>query len=371
MPWGHRSIARAIFSYLKEHERDGDSTYKVDYVEVKAELGIFNDIYAFIYKFAPVVNRVTHSVSHRKEILEKAEELAMLSLSGIRGAVSWYKPDLIISAYHFHSHCLAKLRKDEKLKFHLWTVVADPWTPSPFSFLESADLHLVYDETGLGDAIRFGIDRKKVLVTGWWVRPELYNSKIKDQKSNIKRKLGFIDERPVIFIGGGSLGTSSLTKILPVLPFVKEKVGLIINTGEDKLMFNLVEEYVKLLRRLKRDNQIIIKNFGWIDNMAEVLSASDIVFGKAGPNFLFDVVAMEKPFVAITHIGGQEDGNIELIKKKKLGWIKEKNEELISFFREYIKRPKSYNNKFKETIAVEAEKNKGSLEEVRKRVISE
>ena len=55
--------------------------------------------------------------------------------------------------------------------------------------------------------------------------------------------------------------------------------------------------------------------------MAEVLGASDIVFGKAGPNFLFDSVACQKPFVSMTHIGGQEDGNVELIKKKKLGTL--------------------------------------------------
>jgi UDP-N-acetylglucosamine:LPS N-acetylglucosamine transferase len=67
--------------------------------------------------------------------------------------------------------------------------------------------------------------------------------------------------------------------------------------------------------------------------MAEVLSASDIVFGKAGPNFLFNVVACKKPFVAITHVGGQEDGNLDIIRKKKGRKVSEEEDSsLISSF---------------------------------------
>jgi len=116
---------------------------------------------------------------------------------------------------------------------------------------------------------------------------------------------------------------------------------------------------------------VCIKNMGWIDNMAEVLSACDIVFGKAGPNFLFDCVACKKPFVAITHIGGQEDGNIELIKKKKLGWIKEKNSELVEFLYKYLDEQELYQDNFKETIKKEADKNEKSLKIILEKVKEE
>jgi UDP-N-acetylglucosamine:LPS N-acetylglucosamine transferase len=165
----------------------------------------------------------------------------------------------------------------------------------------------------------------------------------------------------VIFVGGGSLGTNSLPKLLPTILTLKQKTGFIINTGTDKLAFNLIEQFIKILKRLKKNELIQIKHLGWIENMGEVLSASDIVFGKAGPNFLFDVVASQKPFVAMTHIGGQEDGNIDLIRKKKLGWIKEKNGEITDFLYEYLERPKWFEKKYQENIKKEAKKNQGSL----------
>ncbi|MBU4431595.1 hypothetical protein KKB16_05825, partial [Patescibacteria group bacterium] len=177
--------------------------------------------------------------------------------------------------------------------------------------------------------------------------------------------LGFTDDRPVIFVGGGSLGASWLLKFLSALFFVKKPVGVIFNTGKDRMAFKVIERYKEIFDKyFKKKSFIKIKNLGWIDNMAEVLAACDIVFGKAGPNFLFEVVASGKPFVSITHIGGQEDGNIDLIREKKLGWVKEKTTELAGFLKKYVENPERYNNRFRESIEEERKLNEGSLEKI-------
>ena len=79
---------------------------------------------------------------------------------------------------------------------------------------------------------------------------------------------------------------------------------------------------------------------------------------------MFDVVACEKPFVAITHIGGQEDGNIEIIRKKALGWVKEKPGEAADFLLEYLKRPKYYQEMYMENIKLEAKNNQKTMERI-------
>jgi len=38
MPWGHRSIARAIYGFLKSKEKEGEIV--TEYAEVKAETGV-------------------------------------------------------------------------------------------------------------------------------------------------------------------------------------------------------------------------------------------------------------------------------------------------------------------------------------------
>lgn len=355
-PWGHRSIAKAIFGYLKSKERESD--YRVDYTEVRMEVGWGEDLYVWIYRYIPATNRIAHKLMLNETAREMAERISLLNIDNLRRVVSRYKPDLIISSYFFHSHGLAEIRKREGRKFELWTVVADPWTMNPISYVKEADLHLVYDEKGLEMGRRLGIEDKKILVSGWWTRAEMFK---KYDRNLARRKLGIYDERPVVFVGGGSMGTNSITKILPVLLLIKRKLAVIFNTGVDKLGYGLVQQYIRLFKKLRKDDLIMIKNLGWIENMGEVLSACDIVFGKAGPNFLFDTVAAGKPFVAITHIGGQEDGNIEIIKRKKLGWVKEDNGEAGRFLLDYLADTRSYNEKFQKSIREEAERNSKSL----------
>ena len=362
MPWGHRSIAKAIFNYLKKNE---NGQYEVKLSEIKAETALMTDLYVFSYRHIPQTNKIFHQLSGGKLAGDVLKELSILNLEGLKGEINRFKPDLIISTYFLHSHSLIYWREREKKNFKLWSVVPDPWTINPMSFVKKADLNLVYDEVSVGEALKYGLKKEKLMMTGWWTRIEMYQ---KFNKEKSRKKLGFTDDRPVIFVGGGSLGTNSLYKLLPSLLVVKKKVGLVINTGTDKLSFNLVSQFSNLVKRIKKDDLVQIKLLGWIDNMAEVLAGCDIVFGKAGPNFLFDCVAAKKPFVAITHIGGQEDGNIDLIKKKKLGWVKEKTDEMNDFLLEYLKRPKYFEKKYEKDILVESNRNEKTLPMILSRV---
>jgi hypothetical protein len=51
-----------------------------------------------------------------------------------------------------------------------------------------------------------------------------------------------------------------------------------------------------------------------------------------------------------------------------LGWVREKNSELINFLYQYLDDPKYFENKFKETIKKEALNNKKSLKMIFDRV---
>jgi UDP-N-acetylglucosamine:LPS N-acetylglucosamine transferase len=358
MPWGHRSIAKAIFNYVKENE---GNDVEVHYAEIRSKTGAAGDLYVFTYRYLPASNRLAHKISRNEMVKDLIEKSSKKNLPLIKKEVERIKPDLVISAYFFHTHSLARWREETGQKFKLWAVATDPWTINPIMFVKGVDLFLVYDEIGEGEAIKTGVKKENIVQTGWWVRPEMYQ---KYDRKKIRESLGFMDDRPVIFVGGGSLGTNSLTRLLPVLFSLKKKVGFIFNTGTDKLVYNLVEQYIKMFKQLRKDDLVQITHLGWIENMAEVLSACDMVFGKAGPNFLFDVMACQKPFVSITHIGGQEDGNIDLIKKKKLGLVKEKNGEIVSFLFRYLNNPKMYQDKFLKNIKKEAEINQKSLPKI-------
>lgn len=372
MPWGHRSIAKAIYGFLKKKEdlAKQNNGITVDYVEVKMPLSIGNDLYAFMYRYFPATNKITNRIVENERVRRVFYEITKDCEPILIKTIKKYKPDILISSYCFYSNLLTDIYQNTNLKYKLWTVVADPWTASRLNFIDRADLSLVYDDVAYEQAIGYGISPENILKTGWWVRGEMYDKKLQTSniKHQVKEKMGIEEVEPVVFIGGGSLGTNAITKFLPILLLVRHKCTIIFNTGTDKVAFKMVEQYKKVFDRINIRKNVNILNLGWIENMAEVLSISDIVFGKAGPNFLFDVVALQKPFVAITHIGGQEDGNIELIQKKKLGWVKEGMGEAEDFLLEYLKKPEKYNNKFAKTIEVEAKNNKRTMEKIWKKI---
>ena len=355
MPWGHRSIAKAIYNFLKSKEKE--SNIEVNYVEVKMSFSVLTDLYVFMYRYLPLSNKLSNLMMESESLRDIFLEMTDNNLPPLKKVVDKYKPDLIISSYFLHSQSLARWKEQQNKNYELWTVVADPWTVNPISFVKGADLHLVYDEVCFNIALKYGIDPNKILKTGWWVRQREHNF----QKSNLQFP---INNGPVIFFGGGSLGTNAITKFLPILLMIKQKCTIIFNTGTDKLAFKMVAQFVKMFDRLNKNKNVKIINLGWIENMTEILSQVDIVFGKAGPNFLFDVVAARKPFVAITHIGGQEDGNIELIKKKKLGWVKEGLGEAEDFLLEYLKNPEKYNQMYIKSIEKEASNNEKTMEKI-------
>ncbi|MHB1355229.1 MAG: MGDG synthase family glycosyltransferase [Anaerolineae bacterium] len=356
MPWGHRSIAKAIYNYLKRVS--AENNWQVDYVEVKAEVGPIIDIYTMMARYFPQSPALIFRLMDQDVSAKVLSEISLKSMSEIKAAVNRTKPDLVISTYYVHSHCLARWKLAEGPQFKLWTVVSDPWSVSLVTIiLNGVDLHLVYDEVGEKVGLEHGLAPAQILKTGWWVREEM---NLEYDREAIRHSLDIVDDRPTLFLGGGSLGTSALPWILPMLLAAERPITVIVNSGTDKLAYKLVAEYARTYKRLgKKLVQII--NLGWIDNMAEVLTACDIVFGKAGPNFMMDAVARRKPFVAISHVAGCENGNLDLIRERGLGWVKERPDEMFGFIKAYLERPETYHAMFSASLAAEAERNRNSL----------
>lgn len=366
MPWGHRAIAKAIYGYLKTNE--SDYNYTVDFVEVKTETSFSNFLYTVAYRYAPKATKVFHKYSGSKLANSILKDISKKNMVNLEALLEKEKPDLVISTYFINSHSLVELRKRKNLNYKLWSVVHDPWTIAPPTLIKDADLNIVYDDISYKEGLKWGIEQDKMFITGWWTRHEMY---AEYDRESVRRKLGFYDNRPVIFMGGGSLGTSALPKLMASIFSLKTKAGFIINTGTDKSAYRMVKMAVRIIKMLHKEELIIVKHFGWIDNMAEVLSACDIVFGKAGPNFLFDVIAAKKPFVAITHIGGQEDGNIDLIETKKIGWIKEKKRDFQRFLHDFLENPVLFEGMYTQNIEAERSTNQKSLPLLLHKIISE
>jgi UDP-N-acetylglucosamine:LPS N-acetylglucosamine transferase len=84
-----------------------------------------------------------------------------------------------------------------------------------------------------------------------------------------------------------------------------------------------------------------ISGVPYTNEMEKYLRAANLVIGKAGPNTMFESVATLTPFFAVSHISGQEDGNLGIIKKYKIGFVEERSTQAIKKIERIIKDPKT------------------------------
>ncbi len=349
MPWGHKALAQAAYSYLKK-EKD----FKVEFVQVKLDSSFANYAYGLTVKLMPAVIKHSKRIFETKTVSKIIREVGVLNTSKVRGVVDKFKPDLVFSTHFMLTHALVKLKKKDGCNFKLLNYVSDPWSVFSTVFSNEVDKNLVYDDKTARVGLKAGIDKERIETVGWLTRPEFFEKK--KGLSEIRDKYGLKKNVLTVFVGGGSLGATAYLKLFPALALVKKEVQVIFNCGTDKTLKSIVEKYVEALEI--KNKVVKVKVLGWVDDMDELLAVSDIVFGKAGPNFLFDVVASRKPFVSITHVPAQEVGNVEIIKKKRLGWVKEEVGPLTRFFIDLVNRPEKYLGKHGKNIEKERAYNK-------------
>jgi UDP-N-acetylglucosamine:LPS N-acetylglucosamine transferase len=135
----------------------------------------------------------------------------------------------------------------------------------------------------------------------------------------------------------GSEGTFHIFKILSALLDPRNKMQVIILCGNNAEMFKIVKTLKSLSEKIRGPK---ITGVAYTDSMQLYLRAADLVVGKAGPNTIFQSVATMTPFFAISHITGQEDGNLDIIKRYGIGYVEENPGLATQKLKKIVKNPK-------------------------------
>ncbi|MEM5799403.1 MAG: glycosyltransferase [Candidatus Aenigmatarchaeota archaeon] len=325
---GHTSLAKAAKSFLDD--LPNTEIKIVNLMEDKLTWGF----YRISYRFMPFLTKIPYEISKNKGILEIIKNYFVTKYrKKILNILKKEKPDVVITTYFGYIPILDEIKPISK--FHFINIISDPVTIHPLIFSREADYNIGFGKYCLKIGKKLGI--KNILPTGWLVRKQFFD-KVNKEKIIKKYKL---DKKITILICGGSEGSNAIILLLPFLFFTKMKndFQIIFICGKNKALEKIINQIYNFAKTINSNTPKIIVR-GFTDNLNEFMSVSDIVIGKAGPNLIFESVSMEKPFIAITHISGQEDGNLELIKKLKLGWVAEDPITAGNIIKKIIENPK-------------------------------
>ena len=226
----------------------------------------------------------------------------------VAGLLRRTQPDLVISTYPFLTYEVVQAMKASGVRRPFVMLFADPngvhhaWLTEREAAATFAPTRETYAQ-----ALAAEFAPERLHLTGWPVRGQFYRCHEAARAETLNR-LGLRPDRFTVFLQGGGEGAARIARtvenLLPV-----PGIQIILAVGTNKA---LAERFTMVHN---------LRPVAFTKEIAPFMAAADVVMGKAGPNMLFESVTLSKPFIATAYIPGQEEANLEFIRRHQLGWV--------------------------------------------------
>src|SRR6202011_2601408 len=94
-----------------------------------------------------------------------------------------------------------------------------------------------------------------------------------------------------------------------------------------------------LARHIREDNHAGVHVFGFVDNMPELLLASDLLVTRAGPGMIAEGLACGCPLLLTGYLPGQEEGNVKEVVDRGLGRYVPRPDDLVDAVTSWFAKP--------------------------------
>lgn len=346
---GHRSAANAIrnaITFISQQEQeqwrarhDGDAqdappTYRVEIVDVFAEYARFPlreavRLYGPAIRYNPrLYGRVFHTMNNARRVTAVQNMAHPLVRKGLLRLFTSMQPDVIVSVHPLLNHVTVEAIADLSLHIPLLTVVTDLVSVHYTWFAPGVDACIVPTEEARRLYLKRGLDPQRVRVLGMPIDPKF--TLPTDTREALQRKLGLKVGVPAILLVGGGDGAGGLQDAVRAISHARLPAQLLIVTGRNRRLY-------AHLQRTRSSLRVPAEVFGFVQNMPEMMRASDVIVTKAGPGTITEALACDLPIVLSGYVPGQEEGNVEYVLKSGVGTLARDSIELVDTLRRLLK----------------------------------
>jgi hypothetical protein len=321
---GHASIAQSVEEALAV-EKLSSKTYSF------ADPVLF--LYRPLYRFAPWLGGIFFRILYLFPFIRNVARKYMGAThkETFEQTLSEVEPKVIVTASCGYDWCIDKTETYKKIPYI--SLITDPRDFFSYNLSQCALTNCVFDEHQQKRCQKYD-HKAKTMVTGWFVRQK-YEQPY-DQKK-VRAQLGLKQDQLTILIASGSEGSNIISSIFPSFFSITTPIQVIVACGGNTALLQHVKAFVQVLNKTK--SKVTVLPIGFTSDLHLYMQASDLVMGKAGPNTLFESVATLTPFFAITHFSGQESGNLDIIRKYRLGYVEENPFKATTLLKHIIKNP--------------------------------
>jgi 1,2-diacylglycerol 3-beta-galactosyltransferase len=308
---GHRAAARALTDALKQLDPTCDVTVADPLISQGPAV-----VRRLASLYSPMIQRsraAWGAVYHSSNTKPTFAAIRAVFGPGVRKViidlVAKHDPDVLLSVHPLLNHIAHQAILKSGRPRALMTVITDlvdfhrGWTFS------RADLVVAPTELARKVALRRRVPADRIKLLGLPVDLR-FRPPAPGEKRALRRRYGLDEARFTVLVMGGAAGVGNLIKQVRVLAWEPHQWQVIAVCGRN-------EKLRSRLSRVRFATATLV--LGFVDNMPELMRASDVIVTKAGPGAIAEALATGVPVLVTGFLPGQESPNVDFVVEAGFG----------------------------------------------------
>jgi processive 1,2-diacylglycerol beta-glucosyltransferase len=314
---GHNRVAHSIEKYFSKQEQIEEINVFDVLNQTSPKLNkVIVDTYVGMLKATPTIYEQLYKRAEKDTFIMDVGKFSNHIVSRI--LLKQFKelePDVVICTHPFALDVATILKdKYEELDYRIYAIFTD-FAPHTFWLHDKTDGYIVANEDLIPEMVTRKIERKLIHPIGIPV-DLVFEEYIEKKKA--RENLGLKDMETILLMGG-SLGLGDIVDIFKQIVAWDRNIQIIVIAGKNKRLFKKINEIDA--------NGKEVKLFGFLDNIQEYMSASDILLTKPGGITIAEAITKTLPIGIISPLPGQEIRNTNYLLNSGLAFMIFKEEE--------------------------------------------
>ena len=306
---GHEKAAEAIAHAVRKMRPDAEVTLMngLDGMPPRYQWAFTQGYLDVIHKY-PALWGAAYHLLDLKWLVKAVPPLHRISNSiqgkALEEILMRHNPDVFICAHFFPAEVASHLKSTGRLKAKLITVITD-YMPHNVWISPGTDAYVVGMEFTKQELIWRGVPEDRIHVLGIPTDPKFSR---KGDRRALAARLGIDPEMFTLLICSGGFGTGPMEKLIEALRNIQEPLQALVVAGKNNALRAQVENLISSFPHK-------LHAYGFVDNMDELMSVSDLMVTKPGGLSCTEAMMKELPMVLVAPIPGQEARNAKIIEK--------------------------------------------------------
>jgi len=332
---GHMRAAEAIRSALREECPAAETTildtfrYTSPLLE-KVVLGTYMEmlkvtpvVYGYLYRQAESGQPLSGFAKQEfNRILNKFTAPRLVQF------LNQKRPQVVVCTHPFPVGVLDRLKERGLFGASVLATITD-FTVHPFWVFPTVEAYAVADD-GLRPALTGqGIAPERVHATGIPIDP-LFERPV--DRREVLSRLELAGDPPVVLVIGGGLGLGPLAEVVQALGGGDVPCQILVVAGSN-------EQLRARLERMTASLVNPVRVFGFVQNIHELMSAADLLVGKAGGLTCAEAMAKGLPVFICDPLPGQEERNAQFLQEAGAALLVDGTKQLVAELRAVLTSP--------------------------------